>query len=84
MLPLLKHLAPPKRSSDSKVKSNVWRMPFVRNYKEKHPSLRSDYEEFQEGYNSSWFTELSLDAPSEGEEEEKGEGEAPHSREAAP
>ncbi|GAA0144150.1 hypothetical protein LIER_04667 [Lithospermum erythrorhizon] len=57
---------------------------FVRKYKEKHPVIRSDYEEFQEGYNSYWFAELSFDAPSEDEEEEKGEGEAPHTREVAP
>ncbi|GAA0152375.1 hypothetical protein LIER_37479 [Lithospermum erythrorhizon] len=44
---------------------------FVRKYKEKYLGLRSDYEEFQEGYNSSWFSELSLDAPSEDEEEEE-------------
>ncbi|GAA0156144.1 hypothetical protein LIER_38221 [Lithospermum erythrorhizon] len=54
---------------------------FVRKYKEKYPGLRSDYEEFQEGYNSSWFAELSLDAPFEDEEDEE---QAPLVREAAP
>ncbi|GAA0168222.1 hypothetical protein LIER_22987 [Lithospermum erythrorhizon] len=44
---------------------------FVRKYKEKYPNLRSDYQELQEGYNPSWFAELSLDAPSEYEEDEE-------------
>ncbi|GAA0167244.1 hypothetical protein LIER_40340 [Lithospermum erythrorhizon] len=43
---------------------------FIIKYKEKYLGLHSDYEEFQEGYNSSWFVELSLNAPSEDEEEE--------------
>ncbi|GAA0141458.1 hypothetical protein LIER_02595 [Lithospermum erythrorhizon] len=43
---------------------------FVRKYKEKYPDLHADYIEFQEGYNSSWFAELSLDAPSDDEEDE--------------
>ncbi|GAA0165486.1 hypothetical protein LIER_20879 [Lithospermum erythrorhizon] len=53
---------------------------FIRKYKEKYPGLLSDYKEFQEGYNLSWFADLSLDAPSEDEEEE----EAPPSRERSP
>ncbi|GAA0150455.1 hypothetical protein LIER_37118 [Lithospermum erythrorhizon] len=36
---------------------------FVRKYKEKYPGLRSDYKEFQEGYNPSWFADLFLDTP---------------------
>ncbi|GAA0165774.1 hypothetical protein LIER_21090 [Lithospermum erythrorhizon] len=50
----------------------------VRKYKEKCPNLRSDYEKFQEDFNSSWFAELSLDAPFEDEEE------APPTSDAAP
>ncbi|GAA0148249.1 hypothetical protein LIER_42986 [Lithospermum erythrorhizon] len=53
---------------------------FVRKYKEKYPELRSDYEEFQEDYNSSWFADLNLDAPSEDEEDEEA---APPSSNAA-
>ncbi|GAA0159274.1 hypothetical protein LIER_16092 [Lithospermum erythrorhizon] len=54
---------------------------FVRNYKEKYPGLCSDYKEFQEDYNSSWFADLNLDAPSEDEEDKEA---APSSSDAAP
>ncbi|GAA0147538.1 hypothetical protein LIER_36535 [Lithospermum erythrorhizon] len=43
---------------------------FVRKYKEKYPDLLAGYIEFQEGYNPSCFVELSLDAPSDDEEDE--------------
>ncbi|GAA0144747.1 hypothetical protein LIER_05110 [Lithospermum erythrorhizon] len=42
---------------------------FVRKYKE-YSNLRYDYIEFQEGYNPSWFAEVSLDAASDDEEDE--------------
>ncbi|GAA0186317.1 hypothetical protein LIER_33605 [Lithospermum erythrorhizon] len=57
---------------------------FVRKYREKYPDLHCDYQEFQEDYNSSWFTELSLDAPSEEEDEEEEEEGAPLANDAAP
>ncbi|GAA0142498.1 hypothetical protein LIER_03384 [Lithospermum erythrorhizon] len=54
---------------------------FVRKYKEKYLGLRSNYEEFQEDYNSSWFVNLNLDALSKDEEDEEA---APSSNNAAP
>ncbi|GAA0151240.1 hypothetical protein LIER_10000 [Lithospermum erythrorhizon] len=47
---------------------------FVKKYKEKYHDLRSDHQELQVDYNSSLFAELSLDAPSEKEDEEDEEG----------
>ncbi|GAA0147349.1 hypothetical protein LIER_36501 [Lithospermum erythrorhizon] len=41
---------------------------FVKKYKDKYPELRFDFEEFQENYKSSWFTDLDLDALSSEEE----------------
>ncbi|GAA0171162.1 hypothetical protein LIER_25260 [Lithospermum erythrorhizon] len=50
---------------------------FVKKYKEKYPTLRSDYEEFQEGYDPSWFEDLSLDPPSSDEDEAAPDEAAP-------
>ncbi|GAA0150668.1 hypothetical protein LIER_37158 [Lithospermum erythrorhizon] len=44
---------------------------FVKSVKEKYPSIRSDFAEFRKDYESSWFAELDLDAPSNEEEDDE-------------